>query len=106
HANQLGVERAPLVVARLRMEDGTTEGGLVLGVWHLRAEAGEPRELLPATLARRVGDERVVVIGEELERRRLAVLLAHEEERYVRREQDACGGDTRRRRRQAVALRP
>ena len=50
-------------------------------------EGREAGELAPPALARRVRDDRVDVVGEELERPPLAVLLAHEEERDLRREQ-------------------
>src|SRR5207253_6113566 len=59
----------------------------------LAAEAREVLELALAPLARRVRDERVDVVGEELERPALAVLLAHEEERRLRCEEQAGGAE-------------
>ena len=76
----------------------------VLRVGNLvRGERRERRELRAPALAGGVGDQRVDVVGEELERRVLAVLLAHEQQRHERREQGAEGGQRTSRRRQPVA---
>ena len=50
-----------------------------------------------------LGDRRVDVVGEELERVRLPVLLAHEEERRLRGEEDDRRGDAERVGRETVA---
>src|SRR5437667_10322079 len=55
------------VHGRAGLELRAQERLLVLRVGHLALEAGEVRELLLAPLARRGGDERVDVVGEELE---------------------------------------
>ena len=53
----------------------------------LSGEGGERLELPLAPFARRLGDRRVDVVGEELERMRLERLFAHEEQRRARREE-------------------
>src|SRR5204863_3909013 len=74
-----------LALVHAARELRAAEGLLVLRVRHVLAgERGEALELLLAALARRLGDERVDVVGEELERVLLGVLLAHEEERRAR----------------------
>src|SRR3954463_8319522 len=85
------------------MELRALERRRILRVGNLAAEAAEARELALAPFTRRLGDRRVVVVGEELERRTLSVLLAHEEQRDLRREEHARGRDAPRLGRQAVA---
>ena len=74
------------------VEPRPLEGRRVLRVGQLAREAGEVGELAPPALARRVGDERIDVVGEVLERRGLAVLLALEEERRIEAEEDDSRG--------------
>ena len=82
HAQQLPVQLAQTLRLALARQLGALEGGGVLRVGHLfPGERGERRELAPAPLARGVGDLRVDVVREELERRPLAVFLALEEHR-------------------------
>src|SRR5436190_6249589 len=83
-AQELAVERLRLARLELRALERLAR----LRVREVFAgERAELRELALAALARRVGDERVDVVGEELERPRLVVLLALEEERRREREE-------------------
>jgi hypothetical protein len=65
------------------------EGGFVLWVWDLAGEG----ELAAAPLPGRIGDQRIVVIAEVLERPLLTVLLTHEQKRDLRREEQAGRAD-------------
>src|SRR5215211_5295641 len=78
---------------RLRLELRAQERVLRLRVRHLAPERLEPLELLLASLARRLRDRGIDVVGEELERARLAVLLAHEDERRRAREEHGAQRD-------------
>ena len=95
------------LVGRPGREPRALERRARLGIRHLvRGVTLEPGELASPALPGRVGDERVDVVREELERRRLAVLLALEQEWRERREENDGLREPELRGRQAVAERP